>query len=413
MDPLRAQTYKYQDQILKRRLLFLTFYYPPDLSAGSFRSSALINGLSRQAGKEWDIDVVTTMPNRYSSFSAEAQPFEKNGPVSVRRIPLPDHQSGMRDQAVAFAGFAGQVGKIVLKRRYDAVFATTSRLATGVLGALIANRRKIPLYLDVRDIFSETIEDVLGNSPARVLVPAIRTVEKYAVGSAARVNVVSGGFLPYFRKRGLENNFQEFPNGIDEEFLEKDFSRNGASGEKKVLLYAGNIGASQGLHRIVPELARGLGSEWIIRVIGDGGKRHEFENRLQTLGVANVERSAPVSRSRLMEYYKQADVLFLHLNDYRAFKRVLPSKIFEYAATGKPVLAGVGGYSAFFLEENVVNAAVFPPCDPGAGISALNSLRLEQTPRKDFVQKYSRKNIVQNMVVDMMNIFEQADREKR
>ena len=384
----------------------MTFYYPPDLSAGSFRSWALINGLSRQAGKEWDVDVVTTMPNRYSSFSAEALPFEKNGPVSVRRIPLPDHQSGMRDQAVSFAGFARQVRKIVLKKGYDAVFATTSRLATGVLGALIANRRKIPLYLDVRDIFSETIEDVLGSSPARALVPAIRAAEKYAVSSAARVNVVSGGFLPYFRKRGLGDKFQVFPNGIDEEFLEKDFSGNRSFGEKKVLLYAGNIGEGQGLHRIVPELSRGLGSEWIIRIVGDGGKRHELDNRLEALGVANVERLAPVHRSRLMEYYKQADVLFLHLNDYRAFKRVLPSKIFEYAATGKPVLAGVGGYSAAFLEENVANAGVFPPCNGDAGASALKSLRLEHTPRKDFVGKYSRNAIIDKMVEDMMYIFD-------
>jgi len=31
-----------------------------------------------------------------------------------------------------------------------------------------------------------------------------------------------------------------------------------------------------------------------------------------------------------------ADVLFLHLNAYKAFEKVLPSKIFEYAATGRP-----------------------------------------------------------------------------
>ncbi|MCF8037193.1 MAG: glycosyltransferase family 4 protein [Desulfobacteraceae bacterium] len=394
---------------MKRRLLFLTFYYPPDLSAGSFRASALINELSRQAGKSWDIDVLTTMPNRYSSFSTEAVSFEKNGPVSVRRIPLSEHQSGMRDQALAFLGFAMQVGKVVLKKRYDAVFATTSRLATGVLGAFIANRSGIPLYLDVRDIFPETIEDVLGNSPARSLLPAIKAAERYAVGSASRVNLVSGGFLPYFRERGFGNNFRVFPNGIDAEFLERDFSENGAYEGKKLLLYAGNIGDSQGLHRIIPELAQRLGNEWMIRILGDGGKRPELEEQLQSLGVVNVERLDPVPRSSLMEHYKQADMLFLHLNDYRAFKRVLPSKIFEYAATGKPVLAGVGGYSAAFLKENVSNAAVFPPCDAAAGLSALNNLRLEHMPRRDFEAKYSRGNIVQNMVSDMMELFARID----
>ena len=56
----------------------------------------------------------------------------------------------------------------------------------------------------------------------------------------------------------------------------------------------------------------------------------------------------PVSRSDLFDEYKNADVLFLHLNDYAAFRKVLPSKIFEYAATGKPILAGVAGYMQNF-----------------------------------------------------------------
>ena len=45
------------------------------------------------------------------------------------------------------------------------------------------------------------------------------------------------------------------------------------------------------------------------------------------------------------------DVLFLHLNDYSAFRKVIPSKIFEYAATGKPIVAGVSGYAAEFLRH--------------------------------------------------------------
>ena len=46
-------------------------------------------------------------------------------------------------------------------------------------------------------------------------------------------------------------------------------------------------------------------------------------------------------------------ILFIHLNAYPAFEKVLPSKIFEYAATGKPILAGVSGYSADFIRNNL------------------------------------------------------------
>mgnify|MGYP006133455077 CR=1 FL=1 len=32
----------------------------------------------------------------------------------------------------------------------------------------------------------------------------------------------------------------------------------------------------------------------------------------------------PVSRSELLEYYLEADIMFLHLNNIAAFQRVLP-----------------------------------------------------------------------------------------
>src|SRR5690606_22109494 len=96
------------------------------------------------------------------------------------------------------------------------------------------------------------------------------------------------------------------------------------------------------------------------------------------------------SRSALISEYRQADVLFLHLNDYDAFRRVLPSKIFEYAATGKPIWAGVAGYSARFLEEHVANVAVFPPCDVTAALHSWRGLRLERVPRTDFTRRFSR-----------------------
>ena len=53
----------------------------------------------------------------------------------------------------------------------------------------------------------------------------------------------------------------------------------------------------------------------------------------------------------LIKKYQEADILFLHLNNYKAFLKVLPSKIFEYSATHKPICAGVSGHSKEFLKK--------------------------------------------------------------
>lgn len=388
-----------------RRLLFLSFYFRPDLCAGSFRASALVDALSAQSRGNWEVDVVTTMPNRYNSFHREAAEYESTGNVSIRRIPLPPHESGMRDQVRAFLTFAWRVRQQIRGQQYDAVFATTSRLATGVLGARIANSRGIPLYLDIRDLFADTIQDVLRGSPLRLLLPAIRLAERYALNTATQVNVVSGGFIPYFEERGLGDSVRVFANGIDDEFLDFDYSKPVSSGEEKVLLYAGNVGEGQGLHRVLPALARALRAGWRIRVIGDGGRRRELAAAARQHGLTNLELLKPMPRSALLHQYKQADVLFLHLNDYKALRRVLPSKIFEYAATGKPVLAGATGHAAAFIADHVPNAAIFPPCDAEAAVRGLGRLRLEHTPREEFVRRFARRAIVQDMMDDMLEAF--------
>ena len=128
----------------------------------------------------------------------------------------------------------------------------------------------------------------------------------------------------------------------------KDWSQGKADDAPRALqvVYAGNIGEGQGLHAILPQLAQRLGGRAQFRVIGDGGRRELLLERLRQAGVHTVEVLPPMPRSALLEAYSTADILFLHLNAQAAFEKVLPSKIFEYAATGKPIWAGVAGYAA-------------------------------------------------------------------
>ncbi|KZN40499.1 glycosyltransferase family 4 protein [Pseudoalteromonas luteoviolacea] len=377
------------------RILVLSFYFKPDLCAGSFRTTALVEQLKQHSGVE--VDVVTTMPNRYASFSAGAKTEEKNGNVRIRRIELPSHESGMLDQIKSFKTFYQHAQALVKHEDYDIVFATSSRLFTAFLGARVAKKKKIPLYLDIRDIFVDTIKDVLSPKAVMVLKPVLSAIEKYTFSSAKHINLVSKGFAGYFNERYAKVNYSWFTNGIDGEFLElpKNISNESDSEDTKRLVYAGNIGEGQGLHTILPELAGLANKGYSFRIIGDGGRKKQLVDG--TTGKANMELLPPVNRQELIEEYLNADVLFLHLNDYPAFEKVLPSKIFEYAATGKPILAGVSGYAAEFIKSEVSNAEVFYPGDHKGAMEALTKLKLEHTDREAFIAKYTRSNIMKDM----------------
>jgi glycosyltransferase involved in cell wall biosynthesis len=377
------------------KVLVLSFYYAPDLCAGSFRTTALIEQLKNNADLE--IEVITTMPNRYASFEASAQELEQTDNITVRRVALPSHKSGMLDQIKSFAAFYKQVNKLVLGKKYGLVFATSSRLFTAFLGARIAKRINAPLYLDIRDIFVDTLKDVLNPKVTFVLKPILTLIENYTFSTAKHINLVSKGFESYFVNRFKNANYSWFTNGIDKEFLLTEVPVKSELSESATItvLYAGNIGEGQGLNTIIPELARLAGVKYKFKVIGDGGRKAALVEASK--GITNLSFHPPVNREQLIQEYLSADILFLHLNDYPAFEKVLPSKIFEYAAVGKPILAGVSGYSAEFINQEVENAEVFYPSNLQQAVTSLTSLKLGQTNRDSFIKKYTRTNIMMEM----------------
>lgn len=394
-------------QVIK--ILVLTFYYKPDLCAGSFRAAAFVSALRQQVPAGTEVDILTTLPNRYQSFSQDANEIEVDGGVSIRRIKLPSHQSDLVGQSRAFFHFARSALNYVSEQEYDLVFATSSRLMTAALGAYIARRKRAKLYLDIRDIFVDTIKDVLPAMVSWPLKKGFSLLERWTMRRADCINLVSKGFEKYFKARYGSCRFSWFTNGIDDEFLVAAPTTKAVRVDDRIaILYAGNIGEGQGLHDVLPGLAMALRDRARIIVIGDGGRRVALENALRNAGVDNVELRNPMPRAQLLEAYRAADVLFLHLGAYAAFEKVLPSKLFEYAALGKPVLAGVSGYAAEFVRDEISNAAVFPPCDFKQGLIALDSLKLVDSPRPEFVAKYARANIAEDMANDVLSLVDGA-----
>lgn len=331
------------------------------------------------------IDVVSTLPNRYASFSAEAPKFENKGRLKIYRIALPSHKSGMADQVKSFINYYISAIKLSKKNDYDLVFATSSRLFTAFLG------RRISF------IFS----------------PILKMIENYTFRKADKINLVSEGFASYFGKYP-DITYDFFTNGIDREFVTVQTNVGVVSNQNatdksannvKTLVYAGNVGEGQGLHRIIPQLAAKLGTGFVLQVIGDGGRKEALIKAVESAKISNVQLSPPVPRSELIDYYHNADILFLHLNDYEAFKKVLPSKIFEYAALNKPILAGVSGFAAQFIEGYVDNAVVFYPCDAADAAKSIERLAHQCEFRTEFIKKYLRDNIMSNMSRSILSLI--------
>lgn len=388
-----------------KRIVYLTFYYKPDLCAGSFRNSPLALELSRQARhKNTIIDLYTTSPNRYSTFKADAPEYEEFDNLRIHRITIPFHKSGMIDQVISFSRFYWKVIKLNRSKKADLVFASSSRLFTAFLGYKIAKKSKATLFLDVRDIFVDTMSDVLKPSFFKpIIILFLKHIENKTYNYASHINLISEGFKEYFSKF-KNKSFSFFTNGIDEEFLKTDNSFNQINNDNtKLIIYAGNIGEGQGLDNIIPQAAKKLGNNFTFLIYGDGGAKNKLQKEIDNLKVENVILKAPVSRSELKSIYNTADYLFLHLNDYSAFKKVLPSKIFELATYPRTIIAGVSGYSADFIKKEVSNSYVFNPCDISSLVGFLeNDKTSSNFDRERFKVKFSRSAINKNLSVNII-----------
>jgi len=92
------------------------------------------------------------------------------------------------------------------------------------------------------------------------------------------------------------------------------------------------------------------------------------------------------------------------LNDYEAFQKVLPSKLFEYGAMNKPILAGISGYSKKFVKSELSDCAVFSPTDIEDAVNKFESLNYSIETRDEFIKKFERKKIMREMAEDIYGV---------
>ena len=390
------------------KLLFISYHYLPDLSAGSFRVNALLNEGTILKKKNDEIELICSTPNRNN---LDINTVRENSLLfKITRISVPNIGNTQIAETIKFIIFSFKVLIFCHSKKPDIIFATSSKLMTGVLAALISKIKSVKLYLDIRDIFVESLESTGSKFNLIIFLPIIKFLERFSVNQAAKVNLVSYGFKSYFEKKYPHKVFSFHTNGIDTEYLEKFTSKKIKSEidfnhkDKITILYAGNIGVGQGLEKIIPQLAIKLENNVQFIVIGKGTKKRTLSNLITAKKIENVEILEPLEREKLFEFYALADVLFLHLDNKDAFERVLPSKIFEYASTGLPIFAGVSGYAKKFLSEEVANVFIFKPSDVNSAILSFKTLKLITVNRDNFISKYSRKKISKDLFKDILSI---------
>jgi glycosyltransferase involved in cell wall biosynthesis len=108
-------------------------------------------------------------------------------------------------------------------------------------------------------------------------------------------------------------------------------------------------------------------------LVGDGATREELEEEAQRRGLDNVIFTGRIDRGEVPDLLNAVDACLVHLRRQELFESVLPSKIFEAAGMGKPIVLGVKGSAAKLV--TAANAGIcIEPEDENALVAAIEML---------------------------------------
>jgi len=108
--------------------------------------------------------------------------------------------------------------------------------------------------------------------------------------------------------------------------------------------YIGTIGYAHGLDVVLDAARRVRESlpQAVFLVVGEGAEKARLEAEATQQGLPNVRFVAQQPRTSVPQWINVADVCLVLLRKDDLFRTVLPSKMLEFMACGRPVVLGVG-----------------------------------------------------------------------
>lgn len=407
------------------RILFITQWFEPE--PGFSRGMPLAKSLVASGD---EVEILTGFPNYpggriYPGYKMRLWQKERLQTIDVHRVPLyPSHDSSAVRRALNYSSFALSAATIgaAVGRGADVAYIYHGGSMVGLPALVQKTLRGTPFVYHIADMWPESVLEsgmVSGKLLPRLMNKVLGPWGEFIYGRAARITVLSPGFKRLLIERGVdEQKIDVIYNWTDEDVFHPSARDESLAGELGLdgaftVLYAGNIGAYQGIDTVL-KAATLLKDYPAIQfvIVGTGQKEAEIRNLAAQLQTKNVRILGQQAYKGMAKFYSIADVLLIHLNDHAFFSTTIPGKTQVSLACGRPILMGVRGDAADVIRR--ADAGVV--CEPQNAermaeavlhLYRLPSERLEQMGRngRDF---YLREMSLHQATRRMREIFQLA-----
>ena len=356
------------------RILYVSHYFPPEMGAPAGR----VAGLARLwAAAGHDVHVLTGFPHHptgrihpdYRQAFRRGFLRENYYGVAVHRTWIyPAPNRGKLRRSLNYGSFmvsAALVGAVRLPRP-DVVVATSPQLLCAAAGALLSLRFRAPLVMEVRDLWPESLVAVGASGSSAPLVRGLEALARGLYGRAAHIVTVTDAQREAIVAGGIAaDRVSVIPNGVDREFFDagaavQDVSHPNGGGPF-VVTYIGTLGMAHRLETLLDAAAEFRGDPSVrFRFVGEGARREALERRAREAHLDNVEFAGERPRGEVPRWIAESDACAVLLRRNEVFRTVVPSKMLEIMAVGRPLLLGVDGEARRLLERARAGIAIEP-----------------------------------------------------
>lgn len=375
------------------KILYICQYYPPEMGAPAARASELGRIWARDGHQ---VTVLTGFPNYPTGIVPEAyrrkmrKVFlrEEAQGVKVERCWLAAYPNSNPWQRVlnyfSFTFTAAMRGLVLEKP--DIVIATSPQLVQALAGLWVGKLRGIPFIFEVRDLWPESLTWGGDTAANRVFHRVMGIISRVLYRYAEHIVVVSPAFTQHLIDHWHvpRKKISLVMNGVDHEM----FTVEGSTGNFRqdlnlqgrfVVSFVGIIGNAHGLSTIVQaaRLLEKTHPDVMILMVGDGADKEKVQFEMRDAALGNILMTGMQPREVIPEIIRSSDACLVLLRKAEVFKTVIPTKMLEFMACGKPLILGVEGQAKAIVEEAASGICIEPE---NAGQLAAAIVRLKQDP---------------------------------
>jgi glycosyltransferase involved in cell wall biosynthesis len=372
------------------RILVISQYFPPDITAAAFRIGDAVEYFHRN---ENEIRVITAHPHKaiVNSKSSENE-FLKNVFI-YRSKTISIGQGGLWRYLFHYFSFVvgclfSGITLYLKKWRPEIIWATSPPLFTGISAFLLSKIFKCPFVFDIRDIWPESAVSAGQISTSGKAFQFGKFLEVKLYDVAAHLTCVSNAMADYLRKM-TSTPVTAVHNGV----RPVDHLKQRQFFPQKTIMYAGNFGRVQGLEVLIRGFADLQNTDqlndWKVVLIGTGAHEIKLKKLISDLYLEKrVDVLSPMTRNRALQEMVSAGILFMNLMPDKIFELTIPSKVFDYMLAGRPILAGIAGEGKEILKMTGGNL-----CFEQNNIESFKTALMTVASKLSYFEKGARQNI--------------------